>query len=556
MRTVRTFWILFRAQMRNRLGVSALRSWRTDRRRMLRDLLIGLCALAGVGAVIGLYAWMLAVLFDAAKGPLAFVQELTLMAILTLLQAMTLLLGTGTMLGTLYFGRDSELLAALPVGRRTVFASKFAQVLVFEYALVLAFGLPPVVLYAQAFSLSYAARGALVLLLLPLLPLTVSALLSLLLMRASALIRHREALMIGATFAAMLAIFLGQMALMRVGEDSLTLRAILQFLMARKTLADRFARLYPPTGWALYSLGGAGAWGNLARLAGVSALGLSMALLLAGRLYAQGLAAASETAARRGRGGRKTAPRRPQLAAIFLREWRIALRTPAYATNGLASILMAPLMVCMMTFALPEEADEALQAVRVLGLQTDALLPLGLTALLALIGSINTAGVTAFSREGALLGFGRSMPVRGRTLALGKQLFGASVALLTVLAGVAAALAAWRMPPAQAAYAAAVALAFSAGVNAVGLTFDLYRPRLNWISPTEAIKQGLNPCIGLLAMLLFALIEAGGIYLALRMGAGMSAFLAVMAGIALGLCALSHALLLGLSGRLYARLEN
>ena len=260
MRTVRAFWILFRAQMRNRLGVSALRSWRTDRRRMLRDLLIGLCALAGVGSVIGLYAWMLAVLFDAAKGPLAFVQELTLMAILTLLQAMTLLLGTGTMLGTLYFGRDSELLAALPVGRRTVFASKFAQVLVFEYALVLAFGLPPVVLYAQAFSLSYAVRGALVLLLLPLLPLTVSALLSLLLMRASALIRHREALMIGATFAAMLAIFLGQMALMRVGEDSLTLRAILQFLMARKTLADRFARLYPPAGrctaWAAQAHGG------------------------------------------------------------------------------------------------------------------------------------------------------------------------------------------------------------------------------------------------------------------------------------------------------------
>lgn len=553
---MRTFWILFRTQMRNRLGLSALRRWRTNRRRMLGDLLIGLCALVGVGSVIGLYAWMLAVLFGAATGPLAFIRNLTLLAIFALLQAMTLLLGTGTMLGTLYFGRDAELLASLPVGRRTVFASKFAQVLAFEYVFMLAFGLPPVALYAQAFSLSYVVRGALVLLLLPLMPLTVSALLSLVLMRVSALIRHREALMIGATFAAMLAVFLGQMLLVRVGEDGLTLSALLSFLAAREELAQRFARAYPPAGWALRSLGEAGAWGSLVRLAGTSLLGLGAALLLAGKLYAQGLAAAGETATRRGRGGRKTAPRRPQLAAIFLREWRIALRTPAYATNGLASILMAPLMVCMMAFAMPEEADEALQAVRVLGLQTDALLPLGLAALLALIASINTAGVTAFSREGAMLDFGRSMPVRGRTLTLGKQLFGASIALLAVLAGVVAALAAWRMPPSQAVYAAAVALAFSSGVNAVGLTFDLYRPRLNWVSPMEAIKQGLNPCVGLLAMLLFALFEAGGLYLTARMGAGAKACMAVAAGMSLGLCALSHAMLLGLSERLYVRMGD
>lgn len=551
---MRTFLLLFRVQMRNRLGLSALRTtFHKDKKRFLMGALVAFAAVAGVGTLIGCYALLVHTVFAAAAGPFSFVREMVLALLFLLMPLMTLITGTATMLGTLYFGRDAELLAALPARKGAVFASKFAQVLFFEYLVVLALCLPPVLLYPAGFTVSYLARAALVLFLLPFIPLTVCAALSLLLMRAGALVRHREALMVAGAFLGIGAVFALQALLLKNGEENLTAQAVLSFLLSRRSLVDLLVGAYPPAGWALRALTGAGAaaFGQLSLLALASAACLALTLLLSGRLYERGLSAAGETAAGgRRRRARGPAGRRSKAAALFLREWRVALRTPAYAMNALIDIPMAPIMLCMLTFAMPRDIAEL--AALFDGAVDANLVTLGLTALLALVASLNTGGVTAFSREGSLLAFGRSLPVGARTLALGKHLFGASVALLAVLAGVAAAVPLLHIAPFQAAYAAFTAFCFAAGVNAAGLLFDMYRPRLSWTSPTEAIKQGLNPMMCMIAAFVFALAAGGGAYLMLRAGLSTGAVLAGTAAITVLLSGLSHAALFALAPRLYA----
>lgn len=553
---MRTFWILFWAQMRNRLGLSVLQStFRTDKKRFLRDALIALCAVVGVGSVVFAYAFMVSSVFQIAQGPFAFVREMLMALLFLFMPIMMLITGTATMLGTLYFGRDAELLAALPARQRTVFASKFAQVLFFEYLFVLGLCLPPVILYAPGFSLSYAARALGVMILLPFIPLTLSAALSLLLMRMGALVRHRDMLTVAAAFVGIGAIFAFQAYIMKTGEENLSAQAILTFLMSRKSLVDLLVGMYPPSGWALRALSeaGASAFGQLGLLALASGLCLAATLWLSGRLYERGLSAAGETASGGRRRG-KAAPARPrsQAQAVFLREWRIVLRTPVYAMNALIGIPMAPILLCMLTFAMPAGLQG--MAAMLGGAIDPGLVTLGLTALLALIASLNTAGVTAYSREGSLLGLNLSLPVCGRTLTLGKHLFGVSIAAATILAGLLAAVFALGVTLAQAAYASAAALVFAATVNAAGLLFDLYHPRLSWTSPTEAIKQGINPMMCMIAAFAQAVVVGGGAFLLLRAGVGTQIVLPAVAALTALLCALAHAALLGLCEKLYAAL--
>lgn len=551
---MRTFFLLFRVQMKNRMGLSALRTtFRTDKKRFWQGTLIAFAAVAGVATLIGCYALLVHTVFGAAAGPFSFVREMVLALLFLLMPLMMLITGTATMLGTLYFGRDVELLAALPARERTVFASKFAQVLFFEYLVVLALCLPPILLYPQAFAFSYLVRAVLVLFLLPFIPLAICAALSLILMRAGALVRHREALMVGGAFLGIGAVLAMQALVLKNAEENFTVQAMLTFLLSRRSLVDLLVSAYPPAGWALRALSGEGvaAFGQLALLALASAVCLALTLLLSGRLYERGLSAAGETAAGgRRRRTRGSAPRRSQTAALFLREWRVALRTPAYAMNALIDIPMAPVMLCMFTFAMPRDVAEL---AALFGETVDAnVVTLGLTALLALVASLNTGGVTAFSREGSLLAFGRSLPVSAYTQALGKHLFGASVALLAVLAGVAAAVPLLHIAPAQAAYAAFTAFFFAAGVNAAGLLFDMYHPRLSWTSPTEAIKQGLNPMMCMIAGFVFAVVAGGTAYLMLRAGLETETVLAGTATVTLLLSALSHTALFALAPRLYA----
>ena len=101
-------------------------------------------------------------------------------------------------LGTLYLARDLDLLLVSPVPRRSVFLARFVEGLLPIYLMLFALLLPGLVGYGIAlnYGLAYAALLPLVLLLLPLLPISIGILLTMALVRIIPPQRLRELLAI------------------------------------------------------------------------------------------------------------------------------------------------------------------------------------------------------------------------------------------------------------------------------------------------------------------------------------------------------------------------
>ena len=133
-----------------------------------------------------------------------------------------LFFGLFYLISALFFARDSEFLASLPVRQESVFASKFLLVLLAEYPFAMAFMLPPVLIYGigEGKGILYYFVALLCILLLPLFPLVISAFLALLMMNAVAHSRHRDQMILAGSILLLLLFMGGQFYLTsRLPED-------------------------------------------------------------------------------------------------------------------------------------------------------------------------------------------------------------------------------------------------------------------------------------------------------------------------------------------------
>lgn len=187
-------------------------------------------------------------------------------------------------LSTLYLARDLDTLLVTPVPVRSVFLARFLEGLVPTYLLLFVLLAPALAGYGQAlgYSPAYYLALLLVLALLPLLPISIGTLLTMLLVRIISPKRLRDVLtVVGALFG--LAVYIGSQLFVQATEQLATPEAATQLL--------RFDTSVLPTSWGARALIAAGtyAWGELLLYGGAyiaATAGLfTICLALAERLY-------------------------------------------------------------------------------------------------------------------------------------------------------------------------------------------------------------------------------------------------------------------------------
>ncbi len=535
---MKAFLALLSVQLRTRYGLSTLRVSMREKKGRIKRIGMALLITVSVLYLLALYVLMSYGVFIATKQ--MGVPELSITIAALLCGLLVLFFGIFYILSSLFFSKDTEFLSSLPVKQGTVFLSKFVLVLIHEYPFVLAIMLPPMVIFGVFMGMGpvYWLLALLVLLLVPVIPLALSALLSTALMGLVGRIRRRE------LFATVGGILL--FALFFIGNNMLVARIpsdnpeefLLQIMQNTRVLVELAGSGYPPAVWItriLSAAPGAAAL-NFLFLLLTSAGGLLLALLLASRVYQTGAQAQLETSK-----GRKTKARAagalPPALSIFINEWRVLLRTPIYALNGLAGILVAPLILAMPLFGGSLATDPDI--VKLMELVADArqsgVMMLVVAGILSLMGLMNPAVSTAISREGRGIWQLKMLPLTGRTMMWGKLLCGYSISVLTVVPAALVGAFAFGIDAWSIVMVLLLSLVASYLTSALGLFTDIMNPRLEWDNPQQAIKQNMNVLLSMLLGLVLLVILGGISYLLLLLSLPVTAVFAVMLALCLAL---------------------
>lgn len=476
-------------------------------------------------------------------------------------QVMALVFSIYSMLANFYFSRDLEWLIPLPLKPRQVVLAKFTHILLNHYALLIPLAGPVLVQYGilEGFGPIYALRLAALILLLPLIPLAISALLVILLMRVVNLGRYKEVLVVAGALFLMLLALLPQFLIQDsgTGEGTLTDQQVINLFSGPEGITRRITAAFPPARWAASLLDP----GSRSRavihpllLVGFSLGAFLLLLLTAEKLFYHGLIGLDESSRRKNKKSYhavRGSGKRP-IRALFFRELRIMNRVPMFLLNGMYSILFIPvLLLVMITTGHKEYA-------RLLGLLTSAnpaVAILGVALVCFLSGVLNGTASSAVSREGHSFWISGVIPVSWRLQVAAKFLHAGAIALLGTAIAAVMMVVALDLPWWTAPAGAVMALTAAVGCISLSLLIDLARPLLDWVSPQRAIKQNMNVFFAMLldAGLAFLL----GVLASRLIRAGLSpiALLLIMEGVLLIFGAASALLLFYLSPRLFNRIH-
>ena len=519
------FISLLRLQVNARYGLSnALYNIKNDKKALWKSIGMGLIILIALAEVIGIYTFMMFQLYKSALIINTPQVVLTMAAVVS--GIIVLIFGVFYILSTVFLAKDTELLASLPISQGNIFLSKFILVLLGEYPFAFFLMMPPVIIYGigQKMGAIYYILAVICTLFIPLVPLVVSALLSLILMNIVSRSRHRDMITIIGSIILLVGIVLGQnYFLSRVPENQQEF--LTGLLQSSNAIIEFMGRAFPPAIWITKILSGTvpEALINLVYLILISAAAFGLVYLLASFIYQRGATAQFETGISTGK-TKLSYKSSSQILTIFKIEWLTLLRTPIYALNSLVMVFMAPLMMMLPMFGGNLANDPDIQFVYQLieNSELTSALVLIVAGLITLFALINPAVSSTFSREGKNYWILKNIPVKPEVQVYGKLLAGYSISFIAAILSASMAMLSFKISMVSTIMIVVLSTAALIPISAVGIYIDLIRPKLVWNNPQEAIKQNLNVVI---AMLLgFVLVTIFGFIGYFLVVAGLSSF--------------------------------
>lgn len=519
------FISLLRLQVNARYGLSnALYNIKNDKKALWKSIGMGLIILIALAEVIGIYTFMMFQLYKSALIINTPQVVLTMAAVVS--GIIVLIFGIFYILSTVFLAKDTELLASLPISQGNIFLSKFILVLLGEYPFAFFLMMPPVIIYGigQKMGAIYYILAVICTLFIPLVPLVISALLSLLLMNIVSRSRHRDMITIIGSIILLVGIVLGQnYFLSRVPENQQEF--LTGLLQSSNAIIEFMGRAFPPAIWITKTLSGTvpEALINLVYLILISTAAFGLVYLLASFIYQRGATAQFETGISTGK-TKLSYKSSSQILTIFKIEWLTLLRTPIYALNSLVMVFMAPLMMMLPMFGGNLANDPDIQFVYQLieNSELTSALVLIVAGLITLFALINPAVSSTFSREGKNYWILKNIPVKPEVQVYGKLLAGYSISFIAAILSASMAMLSFKISMVSTIMIVVLSTAALIPISAVGIYIDLIRPKLVWNNPQEAIKQNLNVVI---AMLLgFVLVTIFGFIGYFLVVAGLSSF--------------------------------
>lgn len=501
---------ILKMQLKSRYGISALKhEFNQDRKSFYKKAGLAFFILLSLLTLVGMYCF---VVYKATFMFREYGQQDIILAIAFLISMiMILFFGFYMVLGTLFFSKDSEFLATLPIKQSTVFLSKFSLVYLSELSISFLLIAPVVIMYGVMMSMPvvFYLKAIIVWMFVPAIPLLIASLLSSIFMGFIAKTRHRNLIsIIGGMSGVILMVGLQVAFNMMVRtEDSAGVLALVQ----PGGVVNSIGAAFPPSSWAAnaLALSGSTSIGYLLSYLCTSIAMLIIVVLVANFIYYRGSLSQLETLKKTKIINKSDYVKgvRSQKMAVFIREWKMILRSPSYAINSLASLIVAPIVIIIPLVGGGASSVELDLMVKMLGGVDQILVCLVLAALMTFLGSINPAVATSISREGKGVWQNQVIPMDYKEILKAKFFVGISIGVGSALLAAVASYIGFGLNILVVVAAFAISAILIAAATALALRIDVKKPKLNWNTETEAIKQNMNSLISMLyAMLMIGFL--------------------------------------------------
>lgn len=404
-----------------------------------------------------------------------------------------------------YFSKDSETLLALPLPPQTILSAKFSVCLVYEYAFTLIVCVPLYIAYANnaAIGIPYILLALAIFITLPIYPLVLSTIITMLLMRFVPFFKNRDRFnMIAGILSIILAFgFSFAMNSGTIAEDPNALISMLT--QGNNSMISLFSKIFPAIPFAAEALISSDAL-QLVYYILITCAALAVLVILGKWLYFKGAIGFSETKSSRKELSAKDfarVSRHSKVRTYLIKELRLLIRTPVYAINCIGMCVLMPIM--LLVIFITADADVLLQQLPDITPYLDGMLPYAVLAGMAsgfLFSNLNMISSTAISREGTNISFMKYIPMSLKQQLQAKVLSGILMSVISMLLTMVCVYFLLPIFPLTWYFAAAAASLITIVLgNYASLALDILHPKLVWEQEAAAVKQNMSGIVSMLA---------------------------------------------------------
>lgn len=499
-------------------------SRKTGKQKLSRILMLIL-----VFILVGIsFAPLLAILYDTLS---KFGMENLLIKMLFFGASIaTVLFGFFIVLSAFYFSKDVENYLYLPVKPGSLVASKFIVSYIYYILTELSMIFPQLVIFgikSHAVPAFYFKVFA-ALLIIPIVPLCIVAVITMLIMRFSKLFKNKDAFTLISTII-ILVLSVGLSLGIQSFANSARSGQLPPILSGDGPVYRTLSIIFPGSVFMEKAvLGNTSAFFLNTGITVLMSLAAFVLFYLTGNaIYLDGAKGLQETGTKRRKlslkGIADSTRASGAINAISKKDLNVIFRTPAFLVNCIIGGLIGPLIIAGSMF-IGMRSNEGREAMKMLPEMIKQIpgeyIALGIMVYFIFIGSMGLVSATAISREGSNFPVMKFIPVSYKDQILGKILTAMKIELPSVLIIIIPLALVLRLKAVPVAVGTVCGILFSLMVHELSIMLDIRKPVLDWTNEQKAVKQNFNAFISSMGGMLLSF----GLF-AIKMAAKLNGYL-------------------------------
>lgn len=458
-------------------------------------LLYGFLCLCMIPIPIGIYAMISSMLSTYAQ-----IDQLgsVLGSVLFLASLLIFMFSLLLIPSIFYFSNDNPILLALPLKPEQILAGKFSVCVLYEYGFCLFLLVPAYAAYIQfaAPAPFFYVAALLTFLLLPIYPLVLSTLLTILIMRFIPFFKNRDRFQMVSSIlivVAALAISFYSQSMSTSDPDAL----MHMLLEGNNSMLSFYAIMFPPLPYFARAMSEVSVIQLLLAI-GIVLLSLVILMTFAKFLYFKGAIGFGESAGFHKELSKEALQNsthvRSKLLSYARKEIMLLFRTPVYFLNCISICIIMPALLVLLPMLSGGENMDLQVLFSLLDPSVDILpysIFIGIGAGFFL-GTLNSISATAISREGSHIDYMKYIPMSFKDQIHAKSICGIAFGILTLAFTL---LSLMLILPLSLIHYGIIFLCGCISTvlgNEAGIIFDVLHPKLVWEQEAAAVKQNMG----------------------------------------------------------------
>lgn len=424
--------------------------------------------------------------------------------LITMSQLIVLLFGIVTVLNTIYFSKDTEIVLYLPIKPQYAFAAKVSVVYFIELLGSVAMSVIFILSFMIGAGLGIGSYLAfvLVVLLLPLLPLLLSTILAIPLMFVVSFFKNKGMISTFVYIFLFIAFFAAYYSLIQgigAGGESGNVDEIMQGLL---DLIKSFANVFFPNLWlaSFATLAIGPALLHLVYTIGLNLVLIITALLISSFVYNRSISKQLETP-KSNSGTEQKYEQRGKLYSLIMRDLKSILRFPSLGFYCLMQVGLAPVMLIIFSTSMSSTAELGFSFSEIMNAEPSITAGVLIALLTFMSLAINYFATSSITRENENFYLMKIMPVDYRTQIDAKVALAVLCNELTLFVCVAIFMILFQFNILWSLLVFVICSLLGVILANVQVYLDLNKPNINWKNVTQGLKNNSSSLMSMLLSL-------------------------------------------------------